>query len=93
MGNVVSTSESNTYDGLFYSVPEGRLKYRHVSAVVFYQYLSGGEHHTSTLRVYHNPYGTNPLDRSTFADNDQFIKVADGPNESHMEWLAANSTF
>ena len=91
-GNVVDTQDSNTYDGIFYANQDGKLKYKSVSAVVFYQYLRGGEHHISTLRIYHNPYAAYPLERSIFVDYDQFIYVGDGLNDGRMEWLTANST-
>ncbi|MCH8063695.1 MAG: hypothetical protein IH861_14465 [Chloroflexi bacterium] len=91
-GNVVDTEETNTNDGIFYSALEGRLNYRHVSAVAFYQYLSGGEHHTSTLRIYHNPFATNPVHMSIFAGYPQFVPIEEGTDKGRMDWATASST-
>ncbi len=85
-GNVVNSNESNTYDGIFYSAQNGGLQYEHVSAVVFYQYVRGASHHEHILRIYHNPYASNPLDISIFDGNPQYIPVPDGTAKGHMEW-------
>ena len=85
-GDVISSQVSNTNDGLFFATEFGRLRYRNVSAVAFYDYLSKGIHHQHDVRVYHNPCATYPLDAAIFSDHCQFLPEDDGSGGINMVW-------
>ncbi|MCH8870893.1 MAG: hypothetical protein IIC85_14360, partial [Chloroflexi bacterium] len=84
-GDVISSQVSNTNDGLFFATEFGRLRYRNVSAVAFYDYLSKGKHHEHDVHIYHNPYATFPLNQSIFSEMCQYVLGSEEDGFRYME--------
>lgn len=85
-GEAISAHGSNTNDGIFYLTEEGQRCYKNVSAVAFYQYKWGGQHHIHEVHVYHNPFASYPLSPSVFPDQYQMLVEGDGSGGADMVW-------
>ena len=87
-GNLVGPAESVIQpNGIFFIREDGQLKYRQVSAIVFYQHTLRDEDNEHQLRVYHNPYACHPLDLAVFPAYPQFAPVENDSGNGRMEWI------
>ena len=62
-------------------------KFTRISAIVYHELrlFDAGNRHI--IRVYHNPYASNPLSQDVFSGIPQFIPVMTSENSGHLEWI------
>lgn len=72
-------------NGVFSRMHNGSLICRYVSAVAFYKHGVERGQNRHHMRVYHNPYASQPIDKSVFGEFRQMIGRW-GDNEGTMEW-------
>jgi len=72
-------TEKREPNGFFISVREGKHRYEHVSAVLFYRFKWLQYSHVQVAHIYHNPFALKPLNPDLFPGVPQMM--------SYLKWI------